>query len=442
VRSPPAPLGCDTLAALPPVTAEGVTIFGKNSDRHPWECQRLVLVPAADHASGGTIRCQYLEIPQVRRTARVLGSQPYWLWGFEHGVNEHGVAVGNEMVATREPVPARGLLGMDLVRLGLERGRTADETVAVITDLVETHGQGGSGQPHVDWGYHNSFLVCDARCAWIVETSGRHWAVRDVRECAAISNHLSIGADWERLDADAVAFAVAQGWHGDRAGRLDFAGVYRDRESFPPHVSEGRQRRAAALLAAGRGGITGTGMRAILRDHYGSPVYRGGGDPATAEYWSLCMHAGDLMSTTASMVVALEPDRGPITAWVAIGSPCVSIYLPYFLDGALPEAVGRGGKDASPDAPWWAFRSLLTHVENAPDGIAAEVRAYWDGLEREVEERTRQIVARVGDLEARGDRAGAAALLTDFMERNVRAMLAGLSALGAPVTAPAGVTAR
>ncbi len=442
-RYPLPPLGCDTLVALPPVTADGVTIFGKNSDRYPWECQRLVLVPAASHPPGSIVRCQYIEIPQMRQTARVLGSQPYWLWGFEHGVNEHGVCVGNEMVATREPVPAVGLLGMDLVRLGLERGRTADEAVEIITGLVEAHGQGGSGQPHVDWGYHNSFLVCDAERAWIVETSGRHWAVRGVRECANISNHLSIGANWERLDADAVAFAAAQGWHDDGAGRLDFAAAYRDLESLPGHVSEGRHRRAAALLAEGRGVVTDGAVRAILRDHYGSPLYRGGADPGDPEYFSLCMHAGDfLMSTTASMVVTLGRDVGPIAAWVAIGSPCVSVYLPYYLDGTLPGVVSRGGKDPSPDTPWWAFRSLLTRVETDPGGTAAAVRAYWDTLECEVEERAQQIEARAGDLEARRYPVESAAMLTDFMERNVRAMLAGLAALGAPAASTIGSCGR
>jgi dipeptidase len=431
------PLSCDTLVALAPATADGRTIFGKNSDRHPRECQRIVLAPAAAHPPGAVVRCQYVELPQVRHTARVLGAQPYWLWGFEHGVNEHGVAIGNEMVATREAVPAVGLLGMDLVRLGLERARSAGEAVDVITTLVEAHGQGGSGQPHVDWGYHNSFLVCDHTAAWILETSGRHFAARAVATTANISNHLSIGTDWDRLDAGATAFAVAEGWWRPGDGRLDFAGAYRDVETFPRAISEGRYCRAAALLGETRGRMTLAAMCAILRDHHGSPIVRGGRDPADPDYFSLCMHAGELMGTTGSMVVALAADTPPV-AWMALGNPCVSLYLPFYLEADIPAAVGRGGREPSSDSLWWAFHDLGARVEADPDRFGVEVRAYWDALEREIAERARQVEARVVDLRARGDRAGASALLTDFMERNLRAMAAGVRALAARAVAGRG----
>jgi dipeptidase len=425
------PVSCDTVVALPAATADGVTLFGKNSDRYPLECQRLVVVPQARHAPGSRVRCQYLEIPQAPETARVLGSQPYWLWGFEHGVNEHGVAIGNEMVATREPVARSGLLGMDLVRLGLERARDAAEAVAVITALIEAHGQGGSGQPHVDWAYHNSFLIADPTTAWVLETSGRHWALRAVREVAHITNHLSIGADWDRLEGAASSFAGARGWWPADGSRLDFARAYRDAETMPVHVSEGRARRANELLRGSQGRITLEILKAILRDHYErGPVYGGPSDPGEAEYFSLCMHAGSLMATTASMVVALVPDERPV-AWVALGAPCASVYLPYYLDGEVPAAVTRGGKEASADSAWWAFRRLVERVEAEPQRRGPTVRLHWDALEQEVAERARQVERRALDLRARGDAHGAARLVDEFMAANVRAALGGIAALEA-----------
>jgi secernin len=69
-----ATMGCDTLVALAPATRDGVTIFAKNSDRPPRDCQRIVSLPAGRHAADAMLRCQYLEVPQVSETLAVLGS--------------------------------------------------------------------------------------------------------------------------------------------------------------------------------------------------------------------------------------------------------------------------------------------------------------------------------------------------------------------------------
>src|SRR5688572_5730292 len=138
-------LSCDTSVAVGTATLDGSVIFAKNSDRPANECQPLHHAPRKRHPAGATVRTQYLEIPQVEETWELIGSRPYWLWGFEIGVNEWGVAIGNEAVLSREPYaqPA-GLIGMDLVRLGLERATTTDEAVELIGQLTERHGQGGS----------------------------------------------------------------------------------------------------------------------------------------------------------------------------------------------------------------------------------------------------------------------------------------------------------
>ena len=50
------PKSCDTFVALPPATAGGCTIFGKNSDRPSSEVQEVIYVPAADHPKGATVQ--------------------------------------------------------------------------------------------------------------------------------------------------------------------------------------------------------------------------------------------------------------------------------------------------------------------------------------------------------------------------------------------------
>src|SRR5262245_24576469 len=100
---------CDTLCVR---TASGM-VFAKNSDRPPGEEQ--VWLRHARRPGGGRLDTQYLRIPDSGAHA-FAGSHPAWLWGAEHGVNEHGVAIGNERVWTIDDprVQQAGLIGMDL----------------------------------------------------------------------------------------------------------------------------------------------------------------------------------------------------------------------------------------------------------------------------------------------------------------------------------------
>jgi secernin len=94
---------CDTLVALGNSTADGSVIFAKNSDRQPTEAHELVLIPHATHPAGSTVRCTYIEIPQVVETFTVLLAKPFWIWGAERVANEKGVAIRNEAVYTKAP---------------------------------------------------------------------------------------------------------------------------------------------------------------------------------------------------------------------------------------------------------------------------------------------------------------------------------------------------
>ncbi len=109
---------CDTLTITPTASDDHIALFTKNSDREPNEAHEMVLLPAIEHAPGSRVRCTYIEIDQAPHTYAVALAKPFWIWGAEMGVNEHGVAIGNEAVFTREPyAKAGGLTGMDLLRL-------------------------------------------------------------------------------------------------------------------------------------------------------------------------------------------------------------------------------------------------------------------------------------------------------------------------------------
>jgi secernin len=417
---------CDSLVAVGPNTVDGTTMFAKNSDRHAGECQPLLQCPAAFHPRGAEVRCTHVAIPQVAETYRVMGHSPWWVWGFEHGVNEHGVAIGNQTVFSREPVEETpGLIGMDLVRLGLERGRDAREALEVIAALIEQHGQGGAGFGPGEAGYHNSFTLADPEQAWVMETTGRRWAARPV-DLGSQSNHMALDASWSIASRDLESFARLEGWWAGR-GRLDVAAAYRN-PNVPGTISEGRLARSRELLEAGRGKHDVAGLVAALRDHGRGvalpPVGRSNEDVAR---YTLCMHAEPVGTTTASLVAALPRERAaPWPVWVSFGSPCVGIFVPVYLDGVLPAALARGGERAPSrleESAWWTFHALGEAAALDYGRALPMLRARWSEIEDAIEGDRALVEREAAALATAGESVEAAGLVTDFMTRVVDRVL-------------------
>jgi dipeptidase len=416
--------------ALPPATTDGSTLFAKNSDRPALESQPLVQMPPRRHRPGSRVRCQYVSIPQVRETHGFIGSQPYWLWGLEHGVNECRVAIGNEAVFSRDPPGEEALLGMDLLRLGLERSHTAREALRMITDLLETYGQGGPGHLGTTFSYHNSFLIADPAEAWILETSGRQWAARQVEGVGSISNHLSIEDDWSLASRDLEKYAVERGWWAAGSGRFRFATAYRDTGAGPSHYSAGRFARARALLEEAEGRLTPQDMMRFLRDHGESgtilPAQR---DPESADFFTLCLHADPVGTTTASMVARLRARwDGRPEIWASLAAPCTGVFLPLYLEGDVPAAYARGG--ASPDraSPWWRFKALQNAVLARPRGELMRLQRCWGEWEQELASRSEVLAEEVRALRRRGDSEAVRRLTSRFMEDNLEETLRRLEA--------------
>lgn len=415
---------CDTIVALGTRTESGATILAKNSDRRPRECQPLFQAPRRRRLSHPRVRCQYLEIPEVAETYAFIGSRPFWLWGLEHGINEHAVAVGNEALITKEKLPEIGLLGMDLVRLALERAASAREAVEVISALIERHGQGGSGAYDFDFRYSNGFIIADPIEAWTLESSGRQWAARKVTDCASVSNRISI-TNYDTASSDVREHARSRGWWDGRA-EFDFAAAYSAEEHPTTFSARGRLRRSQELLAR-EGRLCAETMAAALRDHYEMgemPVIRA---PMESEqHFSLCMH-GELFATTASMIAELPPPdsgRAPVM-WASMGAPCTGIFIPLYVEGTIPAALAVGGPEPAPGSPWWLMKSIQDLVARAPERIAPQVWERLRPLEAEMFAQAEKIDARVRRL----DRHSRAARLTAFMAESTERVLKAAASL-------------
>ncbi|XP_029950233.1 secernin-2 [Salarias fasciatus] len=312
-----APMSCDCFVSLPPGSRDDHVIFGKNSDRPRDEVQEVAHFPAASHPAGSTLECTFIRIPQVEQTHAVVLSKPAWMWGAEMGANECGVCIGNEAVWTREPVvPGEALLGMDLVRLGLERGDSARAALAVITGLLEQHGQGGQCREDPEpFSYHNTFLLADRSEAWVLETAGRLWAAQSVSEGVKnISNQLTIGTETSAEHPELRSVARAQGWWDGQAD-FDFSQVFGPEN--PParmELAKQRYRGGTELLRHHNGAVTAEVMMSILRDK-----------PS-----GICMDSGGFR-TTGSMVSILPRDGSLpcVHFFTATPDPSRSIFKPF-----------------------------------------------------------------------------------------------------------------
>jgi len=429
---------CDSVVATGLTTVSGATLFAKNSDRHVGEPQPFVQRPAAYHPRGAEVQCTHVTIPEVAETYRVMGHSPWWVWGFEHGVNEHAVAIGNQSVFSREPVEEQpGLIGMDLVRLGLERGRDAREALEVIAGLIERHGQGGSGFGPGEGGYHNSFMLADPAQSWVLETTGRRWAARKV-DLEALSNHLTLGSNWSIGSRDLESFARSEGWWRER-DRVDVSAAYRSAH-VPGCISEGRLRRSRALLAAGQGKHDTDSMRALLRDHgeIGALPPEDFANDDERRY-TLCMHGEPVGTTTASMIAVLPPDWSvPWPVWISFASPCTSVFLPVYIDGVIPASLARGDDRAAAredDSAWYVFHRLFEAASRDFARSQPILRARWAELEARIEHERESVEAEAATLAAAGERVEASGVLSDFMSRVVAEALDCADALRAEIEA-------
>jgi secernin len=296
---------CDTYVCLATSSKDDNVIFGKNSDRLSAEAQLITYAPRTNYTQGEELKCTHISIPQVSETAAVILSQPYWIWGAEMGANEYDVVIGNEAVATKEPLKDTGLLGMDLLRLGLERGKTAKEALSVITQLLENHGQGGAHNKK-GFNYHNSFIIADPEEAIVLETAGDWWIMENVKDFRSISNDISIRSKGDMRRDGIINHAIENDYCKDDTD-FDFAITFSAPTSLPSYMDC-----SMSHLTKRKGEITPSLMMGFLRDHDGN----------------ICRHKRS-DQTNGSQVSYLNKNSKSIHWFTGSNFTCLSIYKPY-----------------------------------------------------------------------------------------------------------------
>ncbi len=313
---------CDTLVAKDLATGEWY--FAKNSDRDIDEPQ---VIQYCDPQEGLTTPTQIEQrsyynnnqYPTLLKaseglslTNRALICRPAWIWGAEMGINEKGVAIGNEALFARRRSSKRGLLGMDILRLTLHAASTAKEALEIIVALLKRWGQGGNGSYSGRLHYHNSFLMVDGKEAYILESVNERWVGRQIEKIASISNAYTVETDYTLADE----ITLRQ--------RPNFKRTYASRLHLP--FTQGNHRQQTTYNLAKQRGANWESMLSVLRHN------EGGVENFDHSMRSVCMDAKGLVKsrTTASMV-AKWTSNGIEVALTTAPIPLYTPFIPFEL---------------------------------------------------------------------------------------------------------------
>lgn len=343
------------------------TIITKNRDLGSQTLSEIGYHEAAAHPKGALYKAAYIDIPNVEKTNKFIGSRSAGRWGYGMGVNEYQVIVADN------DAPSRDMLGFkkslhdnDLVRIVLERAKTAREGVDVIAAIVPKFGQAWNGI---------IFEIGDPNELWVVAVTGPRWVAKKYTDTVtARSNQYQIGDDYDLAAPDLVSFAIEQGWVPAGTERINFTKVYSTDQLYPEnnelekrknveklYNTEVRYQRAMELLKAKEGALTPKDFMTFARDHYDTYTLPGGekiemkqtpfysSDIMEWKEWlayepenrmtdkhmfirSICHH-GVGGSTAASAILMARPDvPNELGAMIhAFMPPCNSLYIPFYV---------------------------------------------------------------------------------------------------------------
>ncbi|MFC1619118.1 hypothetical protein ACFL45_04150 [Candidatus Neomarinimicrobiota bacterium] len=351
-----------TVIITPQASSDNALYVAKNSNRDPGECQPVIALPPVKPSTDTRLNCTYITIAQAANRHGIMLSKPWWSWGGEMGANDQGVVIANEAVATRNHEPEPGLIGMDLVRLGLERGSTAADALDVIVALLLEHGQGGTCRyGTAPYSYDSSFIIGDASESWLLETAGRHWAAQRIYGQAILSPKLSLAADYDRSSYALNQYAQVRNW-AKRDEDVHFADTFG--RGYIGGIRENQQRQR--ILSDGLAGLNMEHphlalMQLLRKRRRPHPIHASKGD--------IALHAGGLfrrLQTTGSMVARVSSRRVD-TFFTGTSSPDLSIFKPVHVDAPLEaELPSADFARYYEGSLWWRQERLNRRIRSSP----------------------------------------------------------------------------
>jgi len=364
-------------------------------------------------------------IPQVPHTYKLIGFH----------MNEFQLSIGETTFGGRKELMNQktGFLEYwHLMRLALERAKTAREAIAVITGLVEKYGYASEGE---------SFSIADPNEAWLLEMIGKGdekgavWVARKIPDgmVLAHANHSRI-AEFPLDDPDnclyakdVIKFAIKKGYYDPKSGKpFRFNEVYNPMPKYRFKYTECRvwslYRRIAPSLGLTEDYCLGkenaepyplwikpdkklrlVDVMNLVRDHYeGTPFDMTKGlaagpfgspnrvPPVTWQYDSVGYSWERPISvyyTAFSFVAQMRnflPDEVGGIVWFGEDDTYFTCYMPIFAgtnDVAEPYKTGNMQKFSWQSA-WWVFNFVANYANLRYMDMKKDIQQVRDSLEQ------------------------------------------------------------
>jgi dipeptidase len=390
----------------------------------------LERIPAQDHKPGDEI--------EIRgRDGKLRGKvkQAAHTYAVVDLMNEHQVAIGETTFGGRRELrnPDGLLHYFTLMRLALQRSKTARQAIQVMTSLVEEYGYASSGE---------SFSIADTREAWIMEMigpgpggKGAHWvALRIPDGCICAHANMSRIGEFPLDDPEnclysknVISFAVEKGYYDPKSNE-----PFRFRYAYdPPKPSALRTcaarvwsmfRRSAPSLGLSpdfQRGVPGAkpyplwikpdkklslqDVMNIMRDHYeGTPYDMTKGIDAgpfgsplrcrglTWEVEGETYSWERPISTQQTAFSFISQSRGwlpdPIGGvyWYGSDDTYTSCYIPLYCSiQDVPESFARGNlREFSWDSGWWVFNFVANFANLRYSDMVLDIQKVQNALEK------------------------------------------------------------
>lgn len=427
-------MACTSLMAGKKATTDGSVLASYAADSHTLYGE-LYNQPAADHKAGEMRKVvewdtgKYLgEIEEVAHTYATYGN-----------MNEFGLTIGESTWGGRDELNGSGLIDYgSLIYITLQRAKTAEEALKVMTDLIDKYGYASSGE---------SFTIADPENVWIMEMIGKGkedkgavWVARRVPDdcIAAHANQSRIHqfplkdkSGETRYSKDVIKFAREKGYFNGKDEDFSFSKAYNPADmttlrgcdgrvwsfynkfvpgmdKYLPWVLEGKGEPMPLWVKPEKQVSLGD-IQWMMRDHFeGTPMDMTkdvGAGPYKVPYrWRPMtykvddkeyMHERAIATqqtgfSFVSQMNAAHPDQMKGILWFGTDDANTCVYMPIYCGiTSVPRqlAVGNGDMyNLSWDANFWVNNWVANQAYHKYDKMIEDIRPVQNGLEKAMQQ--------------------------------------------------------